>query len=265
MTKKILITGAGTGLGKGAAFGLAKKGHDVIATVEIESQVTELRALAKEQKLKLTVEKIDITDPADWEFAWKKFSDIDVLLNNAGISLTGTLAEMPVSFVKTVFDTNVFGSLSFSQGFIKEMMKRKSGKVIFVSSVAGFLGGSLTGAYAMSKHAIEAMAETLSDELEPFGIQVATINPGPYQTGFNDRMIETRWKWYDSDIHMIDEREANFPMEQYDPQEMIDKMIEVAEEDTGLFRNVLPKEYEEIIKDTQSAAWTRQQNKPLSN
>lgn len=264
MSKKILITGAGTGLGRGTAFGLAKLGHDVIATVEIESQVTELRQLAKEQNLDITVEKIDITNEADWAFAWKKYSDIDVLFNNAGMSLTGTISEMPVSFVKEVFDTNVFGALAFTQGFARQMMERQSGKIIFTSSVAGFLGGSLTGPYTMSKHAIEAMAESLSDELEPFGIQVATVNPGPYQTGFNDTMIETRWKWYDPEKYIIDEMDATFPLEQYDPQPMIDKMVEVANEDSGLFRNVLPEEYEQIIKDTQAAAWTRQQNKPLN-
>lgn len=225
--------------------------------------MTELRKFTKERSIAITVEKVDITNEVDREFAWKNFLDIDVLINNAGISLTGTLSEMPISFVKTVFETNVFGALVFSQGFIKKMLQRRSGKIIFVSSVAGFLGGNLTGAYTASKHSIEAIAETLSDELEPFGIQVATINPGPYDTGFNDRMIETRWKWYSPEKYIIDETNATFPYEQYDPEEMINKMVEVANDDTGLFRNVMPKAYEKIIKDTQAAAWEKKQNNPL--
>jgi short-subunit dehydrogenase len=257
--KKILITGAGSGLGKGTALQLAKSGHEVIACVELLSQVTALRAEAKKNNITLTVEQINILDPRDCAFAWK-FDDIDVLYNNAGISEAGTISEIPLVLVRKVFETNVFANLEFTQGFIKNMVKRKKGKIIFVSSVAGFIGGPLTGAYVASKHALEGIAGLMSDELAPFGIQVATINPGPFDTGFNDRMMETIKKWYDPEVNFIDQANAVFPFPQFDPQEMIDKMVEVAENDQGLYRNICPAAYIDLVKNIQAEAWTKKQN-----
>lgn len=257
--KKILITGAGSGLGKGTALQLAKNGHDVIACVELSSQVTALRAEAKRSNITLTVEQINIVDPADRAFAWT-FEDIDVLYNNAGISEAGAISEIPLHLVRKVFETNVFANLEFTQGFIKNMVKRKKGKIIFVSSVAGLIGGPLTGAYVASKHALEGIATVMSDELARFGIQVATVNPGPFDTGFNDRMMETIKKWYDPKVNFIDQSKAAFPFEQFDPQEMIDKMVEVAENDGGLFRNVCPDEFIDFVKELQAEAWIKTLN-----
>ncbi len=194
--KCILITGAGSGLGKGAALQLAKNGHNVIACVELSSQVTALRAEAKRNNIELTVEQVNILDPIDREFAWK-FEDIDVLYNNAGISEAGAISEIPLALVRKVFETNVFANLELTQGFIKKMVKRKKGKIIFVSSVAGFISEPLTGAYVASKHALEGIATLMSRGIGPFWHQVATVNPGPYDTGFNERMMETLKKWYD--------------------------------------------------------------------
>lgn len=261
--KKILITGAGSGLGKATALQLAGNGHDVIACVELLSQVTALRKDAEKNKVALTVEQINILDPTDRRFAWT-FEDIDVLYNNAGISEAGAISEIPLSFVRKVFETNVFANLEFTQGFIKSMVKRRKGKIIFVSSVAGFIGGPLTGAYVASKHALEGIATVMSDELAPFGIQVATVNPAPFDTGFNDRMMETIKKWYDPKVNFIDQTKAAFPFEQFDPQEMIDKMVEVAENDGGLYRNICPEEFIDLVKEVQADAWTKRQNEQLS-
>lgn len=260
--KKILITGAGSGLGKGTALQLAKNGHNVIACVELLPQVTQLREEAKKNNISLTVEQVNIKDPLDREFAWK-FDDIDVLYNNAGISEAGALADIPLPLVREVFETNVFANLEFTQGFIKNMVKRKKGKIIFVSSVAGFIGGALTGAYVASKHALEGIATVMSNELAPFGIQIATVNPGPFDTGFNDRMMETIKKWYDPKVNLIDQSNPKFPYEQYDPKEMIDKMVEVAESDEGLYRNICPKEFIDVVKKTEADNWTKKQNAPL--
>ncbi len=249
-------------MGKGTALRLARNGHDVIACVELSSQVTALREEAKRNDVTLAVEQINILDPADRAFAWT-IEDVDVLYNNAGIAEAGAISEIPLSFVRKVFETNVFVNLEFTQGFIKNMVKRKKRKIIFVSSVAGFIGVPLTGAYAASKHALEAIAAVMSDELARFGVQVATINPGPFDTGFNGRMMETIKKWYDPKVNFIDQTKAVFPFEQFDPQEMIDKMVEVAEKDEGVYRNICPKEFIDLVKEMQMEAWIKTENQPL--
>lgn len=188
--KRILVTGAGSGFGREVALRLAARGHRTIAGVRGAGQAADLREEAGRRGVPLRVETLDITVAADRERAWEW--DIDVLLNNAGSAEAGASAEIPLELVRALFETNVFANLELTQGFVRRMVEQKrGGKVLFVSSIAGLITGPYTGPYCASKHALEAFAEALHAELKPFGIQVGTINPGPYQTGFNDRMMET--------------------------------------------------------------------------
>jgi short-subunit dehydrogenase len=255
--KTVLVTGAGSGFGREVSLALAARGHKVIAGVQLTPQVTQLLEAAKQRGVELQVEKLDILDHRDREYAWKW--NIDVLFNNAGIAEAGAVAEMPIDVLRAQFETNVFSSMALTQGFIKQMAERKSGKIVFVSSVAGLLTGAFTGAYCASKHALEAIAESLRMELADFGVKVATVNPGPYLTGFNDRMMESFRKWYDPKVNFIDHSKLKFPFDQFDPQEMVDKMVSVIEEDNGLFRNLLPESFIEVVKNDQNDAWTRKQ------
>src|SRR5690348_12486384 len=108
MAKTVMITGAGSGFGKGASLALAERGHTVIATTETEQQAEALRAEAPQ----LTVEKVDITSPdVGKAAAW----DIDVLINNAGAGQTGPMADVPIDRVRHLFDVNVFGTLAVTQ------------------------------------------------------------------------------------------------------------------------------------------------------
>ncbi|CAI0709913.1 Uncharacterized oxidoreductase SAV2478 [Serratia entomophila] len=255
--KTVLVTGAGSGFGRDVSLALAARGHQVIAGVQLTPQVTQLLEAAKQRGVTLQVEKLDILDQRDREYAWKW--NIDVLFNNAGIAEAGAIAEIPIDVLRSQFETNVFSSMALTQGFIKQMVGRKSGKIVFVSSVAGLLTGAFTGAYCASKHALEAIAEALHMELADFGVKVATINPGPYLTGFNDRMMESYRKWYDPKVNFIDHSNLKFPFDQFDPQEMVDKMVSVIEEDDGLFRNLLPASFVDVVKNDQSNGWTRKQ------
>lgn len=263
MSKKILITGAGSGLGKGTAIGLAKKGHQIIAGVLQWEQVTTLRAEAEKENVSknLKVIKLDITDEIDCANAQKY--DIDILVNNAGIGETGPLAEIPIKLVRKVMETNVFSTLEFSQPFIKKMVEKKQGKVFFVSSMAGLSTYPFLGPYNASKHALEAVAQCLRDELKDLGVTVATINPGPFRTGFNDRMFDTFEQWFDADknftsIEPLKQIQVGVASEeaQFDPQEMIDKMIEVIPAEKHLFRTMVPEAIVEHCKTYQQNQWT---------
>ena len=125
------------------------------------------------------------------------------------------------------------------------------------------MGGMLTayglGAYCASKHALEGIAASLRDELAPTGITVQTINPGAYDTGFNDRIADTTYRWHDDAVNFTREADirasfAEIMQGQFDPQEM----IEVTAADDGKYRNVWPPATEDLIKQIQESDWTRQ-------
>lgn len=256
VTDKFLITGAGTGIGKGIAFALAKDGHKVIAGVETLSEVSAVTLEAEEKKLDLQVEKLDITDPVDRDRAneW----DIDVLLNNAGISEGGSLIDIPEERLRNQFEVNVFGTILLTQKVARKMIQKGRGKIIFMSSVSGLMADPLSGPYGGSKFALEGFAESLSNELQEFGVQVATINPGPYLTGFNDREFETWQTWQDDPAERIfDYDQLAFPYEQFDPEKAVKEAVKVVTSEATPYRNVIPKAMSALVKKRQKDLWSR--------
>ncbi|MFT8972550.1 SDR family oxidoreductase [Zymomonas mobilis] len=257
----ILITGAGSGFGKEIAFRLAEQAHDVIAAVEIQPQIFALQQEAQKRGLSLSIEKLDITDPADRAKAWQW--DVDILLNNAGISEGGSVIDIPAENLRKQFEVNVIGTILLTQGFAREMVKNKKGRIVFMSSVAGLTVDPFTGAYSASKHAIEAFAIALDKELKYFGIQIATINPGPFLTGFNDRMFETWKSWRDTpEDRVFDYSQLAFPHEQFDPEEVITTTLSVLTGKTKRYRNLVPAQMEKDTEKQINHVWDKLQNNP---
>jgi len=173
------------------------------------------------------------------------------------------MAEIPVDLVRRTFETNVFSNLDLTQKIIRKFIDgRIKGRIVFLSSVGGLLTAYGLGPYCASKHAVEAIAASLRDELADHGISVQTINPGPYLTGFNDRIADTTYKWLGKSNNFSKEADvrANFARimdAQFDPQDMIDKMVAIIGAKDGLYRNVWPPQTEQLIKDVQAHNWTR--------
>jgi len=266
MSKTILITGAGSGFGKGTALGLARNGHTVIATVEIWPQASDLMAAAKQEGVELEVAKLDLLNKDDREAVFRKYADrLDILVNNAATGETGPMAEVPVDRVRRAFDVNVFSTLEFTQPFARLFAEKGRGKIIFTSSIAGFVTFPFLGPYIASKHALEGVVQMLQQEMEGTGVQVATINPGPFRTGFNDRMYDTLDQWYDPAKHFTAEQpirdtQALFAGDQLqlDPQDMIDFMVDVIPQENHKFRNVFPERFVEDVKQYQASLWTKE-------
>jgi NAD(P)-dependent dehydrogenase (short-subunit alcohol dehydrogenase family) len=266
MTKTILVTGAGSGFGKGAALGLAKDGYNIIATVHVASQVTPLREEAKAIGLKnFRVERLDLTDPYD--VAYAQTFDADVLWNNAGMGEAGPVFEMPLDLVRKNYEVNVFLPLQLTQGFVRKWIDaKKKGKIVFTSSMGGLFTPANWGVYVSTKHALEAVAEALQQELKPYGIKVQTINPGAYYTGYNETMADAPFRWLDESKHVTRREDLrkefdgflSSPDGHLDAREMIGRMIEIVPSDTGKFRNVVPKAVEDMLKAHQLAAWENQ-------
>jgi NAD(P)-dependent dehydrogenase (short-subunit alcohol dehydrogenase family) len=262
--RKILITGAGSGLGEGTALGLARNGHEVIATAQSWPQVTALRGKVAELGLSIRVEKLDLQDA--YEARQAHFWDFDVLLNNAGIGEGGPIAEIPVDLIRHNFEINVFAPLAFTQQVVRKWVLTKTpGKIVFVSSMGGLFSPPGFAAYAATKHALEAIAEAMQVELKPFDIQVQTINPGAFLTGFNEAMAENAFRWLDDDVHFT--KRAAFretvaglignPEGRRDPADMIAKMVEAVPASDGKFRNLFPAAVEELIKTHQLEMFER--------
>lgn len=123
--------------------------------------------------------------------------NVEILVNNAGLLEGGSVLDIPVVNMRREFEVNVVGPLLLTQGLAKQMVKRGEGRIVWVSSREGLNTNPFTGIYSASKHAVEAIAETMSLELQEFGIEVATVNPGPFLTGFNDRGFDTWRSWED--------------------------------------------------------------------
>ena len=240
MTKTVLITGAGSGLGKLAASMLAERGHTVIATTETEAQASALR----NEHAELTVAKLDITDPDD--VARVDQWDLDVLIANAGLGQTGPLALIPIDRLRRVFEVNVFGTFAICQRVAAAMKAKGAGRILIVSSVAGVRAGKGSGPYSMTKHALQAMGGVLRNELADFGIDVALINPGPYATGFNDRMVNDPGEWFDrgaaapSEVAAMDALRDRITVGQLDPVEAAERYVELVEADTTELINFIP-------------------------
>ena len=248
MQKSILITGAGSGFGKGTAIELAKKGHKVIATTETVEQADALR----NEVPQLQVEKLDITSTADVDKAAK--FEVDVLINNAGAGQTGPLADVPMQRVRHLFEVNVFGTLAITQAILPKMAARGSGRIIIVSSIAGVLAGPSFGPYSMTKHSLEAMGKTLRAELAPSGIDVTLINPGPYNTGFNDRMAASMWEWFgDGAISapatdLLRAMGSMVTTNQMDPIDVVNRLVELVEAEKTTENNFMPPEIRDLVK-----------------
>lgn len=197
MKKTILITGAGTGIGKDAALRLAERGHYVIATTETELQAKALEEEITGQKIRMEVFRMDIrlkTHRAKIE----KY-DLDVLINNAGIGESGSLAEIPSEKIRDNFEVNVFCAIELTQLALKKMLQNNKGTVLFISSLGGRITMPFLGAYSMTKFALSSGAEAMRKEIHLVrkNVHVSLIEPGAYHTGFNQKNFEKKYEWMD--------------------------------------------------------------------
>ena len=254
--KKVLITGSGTGFGHEVAMRMAEKGFDVVAAVEIYAQVQTLKREAAARGVTLQVEKLDVTNDGDRRkaLAW----NVEILVNNAGVLEGGSVVDIPALNIRREFEVNVVGPLLLTQGIAKQMVKRGKGRIVWVSSREGLNVNPFTGIYSASKHAVEAIAETMSLELQEFGIEVATINPGPFLTGFNDRGFQTWQSWEDdASERLFDYSKLAFPRAQFDPEAVYATMTAVAAGEIDTYRNLEPKSMLAETKSNIEAPWNK--------
>jgi NAD(P)-dependent dehydrogenase (short-subunit alcohol dehydrogenase family) len=186
MANKVwFITGASRGFGRVWAEAALERGDCVAATARKLSAVADLSERFGDKVLPLAM---DVTDSEQVKqavaAAHKHFGRLDVVLNNAGYSLVGTVEEVREEEVRALFDTNLLGTLRVIQAALPILREQRSGHIVGVSSVLGLLGIPLLGLYSASKWAFESLHEALALEVKPFGITVTILEPGAYATEF---------------------------------------------------------------------------------
>lgn len=182
----VMITGANSGIGLATAVTLARGKHTVIATMRDVGNAGELQKIVSAEKLSVTVVPLNVDDDSSVSYAFSKVlaenGRIDVLVNNAGVSGSGSVEELPMTVFREVMETNFFGALRCIKAVIPNMRERRHGSIVNVTSVAGRVALAPQAAYAASKWAFEALSECLAQEMKAFNIRVAIIEPGVIAT-----------------------------------------------------------------------------------
>ncbi|NSL67059.1 SDR family oxidoreductase [Bacillus toyonensis] len=188
MNKKIaVITGASSGFGLLTTLELAKKDYIVIATMRNLEKKVNLLAQATKLNLQqnIKIQQLDVTNQNsihNFQLFLKEINRVDLLINNAGYANGGFVEEILVEEYRKQFETNLFGAISITQLVLPYMREQKSGKIINISSISGQVGFPGLSPYVSSKYALEGWSESLRLEVKPFGIDVALLEPGSYNT-----------------------------------------------------------------------------------
>ena len=206
MEKVVLITGASSGIGLETAKLFQAKNWRVAATMRRPEEHEDLQKIADIECFRLDVTDVE-TIKAAISATLEKFGRLDAVVNNAGYGLLGPFEAASDEQVRKQFETNVFGLMNVCREIIPIFRQQKRGSIVNISSLTGLAAIPFSSIYAASKYAVEGLSESMQYELEPFGIRVKLIEPGPIKTDFYTRSEEIARK---EGLHVYDERFEKF-------------------------------------------------------
>lgn len=247
-----LVTGTSTGIGLAVAIALGRAGQEVYATMRNPGRAPELASIAAKEGLPLRILSMDVDDDASVGKAVAEVvagsGPIDVLVNNAGISVTGPVEELPLAEFRRVMETNYFGALRCIQAVVPSMRERRNGHIINISSIQGRLSVPSYAAYAASKWALEAASEALAQEVKCFGIKVSIVEPGMIVTPIWDKRREvpadTRYR-QERRIHALTNASLKQPVS---PLVVADKIVEIVQSKTWKLRHTVGPDAEPLLQ-----------------
>ncbi|WP_341528458.1 oxidoreductase [Nostoc sp. UHCC 0302] len=185
-----LITGSSTGLGRALTEAVLKRGEIVVATARQPQQLAELETQYPRQIITL---RLDVTKPDEVQKAVNQaiatFGHIDILVNNAGYGMMGAIEEISDTDVRQQFETNFFGVLNVIRAVLPYLRHQRSGHILNLSSVCGFVSNAAGGIYCSTKFALEGLSEALAKEVASLGIKVTIVEPGAFRTDFTGRSL----------------------------------------------------------------------------
>jgi NAD(P)-dependent dehydrogenase (short-subunit alcohol dehydrogenase family) len=186
--RRWFITGASSGFGRLMTEYLLSAGAKVVATAR---KLDTIKDLTTRYPGDVTVLQLDVTDQHSIDKAVAeaiaRVGHIDALVNNAGYGVTGAVEEVTDAEYMPMFETNVFGLINVTKAFLPQFRERRSGAIVNFSSIGGLIGAPGWGYYNATKFAVEGLSEALAAELEPLGVHVMVVEPGPFRTDFLGR------------------------------------------------------------------------------
>ena len=210
MEKIALVTGSSSGIGFETSLALARNGFHTFASMRDVGKCEEIKQTIEKEDLSVEILELDVDKEESVDHAIKtileKKDRIDVLVNNAGYGMWGTVEDVSVDEFKEQFETNFFSIIRLIQKVAPIMRKQNSGNIVNISSVAGRIGFPVSPAYISSKFALEGLSESLRFELMPFGVNTIIIEPGVIKTKFFDSMKLAEKAQQDSAYNDITEK-----------------------------------------------------------
>ncbi|MBT0963356.1 oxidoreductase [Denitromonas iodatirespirans] len=206
-SKVVVITGVSSGIGRATATKFAQQGCRVFGTVRNAEKAQAIPGVA--------LIEMDIRDEASIargiQSVIAQAQRIDVLVNSAGVTLLGATEETSIAEAEALFDTNLFGLLRTIKAVLPHMREQRSGRIVNVSSVLGFLPAPYMALYSASKHAVEGLSETLDHEVRQFGIRVALVEPSFTKTNLDLNAPQTvsRIADYDKELGVVSQAIQN--------------------------------------------------------
>jgi NAD(P)-dependent dehydrogenase (short-subunit alcohol dehydrogenase family) len=184
--KSVIITGTSKGIGLETALAFARAGNKVFATMRNPANAAEFKQKISDEGLAIAISAMDVDDDASVTNGIgaiiRENGPVDVLVNNAGIEFHGSVEEVPLADFKAVMETNYFGAVRCIKAVLTQMRGARNGCIINVTSIAGKMANTPLGPYSASKFALEAVSEALAQEVKPFNVRVAIVEPGIIDT-----------------------------------------------------------------------------------
>jgi len=247
MDKVALVTGSSSGIGFETSLALARNGYHTFATMRNLGKDEKIKQVIEKEDLSIEILELDVDSEESVNRAIKTVSEkngrIDVLVNNAGYGMWGTVEDVSIDEFKEQFETNFFSIIRLIQKVAPIMRKQSSGNIVNISSVAGRIGFPVSPAYISSKFALEGLSESLRFELMPFGINVIIIEPGVIKTNFFDSMKLSEKSQQDSTYKEITDKVISGVKMMAEmgthPKEVADVVIKTLGEEKPLPRYVI--------------------------
>lgn len=241
-----LITGCSTGLGRALAARVLERGHRAVITARDPASLAELAARFPDTAVQLA---LDVKDEAQRTAAVARtldqFGAIDVLVNNAGHGYSAAIEEGEETPIREMFETNFFALAALTRAVLPHMRARGRGHIVNISSIGGIVGNPASGYYSATKFAVEGLSEALAKEVEPLGIRVTLIEPGPFRTDFQGRSMTAAARTIDAYATTAGARRAqlraNSGRQAGDPVRAADAIIRVVESTTPPLHLILGK------------------------
>jgi NAD(P)-dependent dehydrogenase (short-subunit alcohol dehydrogenase family) len=253
--KVAIVTGSAAGIGYEIAIHLAKNGFRTYASMRNLQKANGITEMAKNENLPLSLIQLDVTDDISITKAIDKVINesgrIDVLVNNAGYGLIGSIEDMSVEELKAQYETNVFGTFMVTKAVLPYMRKQHGGSIINISSIAGRIALPMYSAYVSTKFAIEGFSESMAYELEPFGIKVAIIEPGAIKTNFRREQAakgSSEDSPYSSMMQSPSKAIEKMLKHRLYPEEVAKAVIQAIENPKPKLRYIVGKDAEELIE-----------------